>query len=69
MEVLRVCPMVSTVILNKCDFGRFSRRNLMLLYEKGYKIAALSGDRSVSSPLDMADAVMLHGFVEYTLDL
>ncbi len=69
IEVLRVCPMVSTVILNKCDFGRFSRRNLMLLYEKGYKIAALSGDRSVSSPLDMADAVMLHGFVEYTLDL
>jgi hypothetical protein len=41
----------------------------MLLYEKGYKIAALSGDRSVSSPLEMADAVMLHGFVEYTLDL
>ena len=68
-EVLRVCPMVRTVILNKCDFGRFSIRNLMILYEKGYKIAALSGDRSVSKPLDMADAVMLHGFVEYTLDL
>ena len=68
-EVLRVCPMVRTVILNKCDFGRFSIRNLMMLYEKGYKIASLSGDRSVSEPLKMADAVMLHGFVEYTLDL
>lgn len=68
-EVLRVCPMVRTVILNKCDFGRFSIRNLMMLYEKGYKVASLSGDRSVSNPLDMADAIMLHGFVEYTLDL
>ena len=68
-EVLRVCPKVRTVILNKCDFGRFSTRNLMLLFEKGYKIASLSGDRSVSSPLDMADPVMLHGFVEYTLEL
>ena len=68
-EVLRVCPKVRTVILNKCDFGRFSTRNLMVLFEKGYKIASLSGDRSVSSPLDMADPVMLHGFVEYTLKL
>ena len=68
-EVLRVCPKVRTVILNKCDFGRFSTRNLMLLFEKGYKIASLSGDRSVGSPLDMADPVMLHGFVEYTLEL
>ena len=68
-EVLRVCPKVHTVILNKCDFGRFSTRNLMVLFEKGYKIASLSGDRSVSSPLDMADPVMLHGFVEYTLKL
>ncbi len=68
-EVLRVCPMVRSVILNKCDFGRFSIRNLMTLYEKGYKIISLSGDRSVSKPLDIADAVMLHGFVEYTLDL
>jgi len=68
-EVLRVCPKVRTVILNKCDFGRFSTRNLMFLFEKGYKIASLSGDRSVSSPLDMADPVMLHGFVEYTLEL
>ena len=68
-EVLRVCPKVRTVILNKCDFGRFSTRNLMLLFEKGYKIASLSGDQSVSSALDMADPVMLHGFVEYTLEL
>ena len=68
-EVLRVCPKVRTVILNKCDFGRFSTRNLMFLFEKGYKIASLSGDRSVSSSLDMADTVMLHGFVEYTLEL
>ena len=68
-EVLRVCPKVRTVILNKCDFGRFSTRNLMFLFEKGYKIAALSGDRCVSSPLNMADPVMLHGFVEYTLEL
>ena len=68
-EVLRVCPKVRTVILNKCDFGRFSKRNLMFLFEKGYKIASLSGDRFVSSPLDMADPVMLHGFVEYTLEL
>ena len=68
-EVLRVCPQVRTVILNKCDFGRFSTRNLMMLFEHGYKIASLSGDRTVSSPLDMADAVMLHGFIEYTLDL
>jgi hypothetical protein len=57
------------VILNKCDFGRFSTRNLMYLFEKGYKIASLSGDRTVSSALDMADPVMLHGFVEYTLEL
>ena len=69
LEVLRVCPKVRTVILNKCDFGRFSIRNLMVLYERGYKIASLSGDRSVSKSLDMADPVMLHGFVEYTLDL
>ncbi len=68
-EVLRVCPQVRTLIMNKCDFGRFSVRNLMMLYEKGYKIASLSGDRSVSSPLYMADEVTLHGFVEYTLDL
>ena len=68
-EVLRVCPKVRTVILNKCDFGRFSTRNLMFLFETGYKIASLSGDRSVGSPLDMADPVMLHGFVEYTLEL
>ena len=68
-EVLRVCPHVRTLIMNKCDFGRFSIRNLMLLYEKGYKIASLSGDRSVSSPLHTADEVTLYGFVEYTLDL
>ena len=68
-EVLRVCPKVRSVILNKCDFGRFSIRNLMTLYEKGYQIISLSGDQSVSKPLDIADAVMLHGFVEYTLDL
>ena len=68
-EVLRVSPMVYNLILNKCDFGRFSLRNLMMIYEKGYKIAFLSGDRSVSAPLEMADTSMLHGFVEYTLDL
>ena len=68
-EVIRVCPNVRTVILNKCDFGRFSTRSLMALFEKGYKIASLSGDRSVSNPLDMADPSMLHGFVEYTLKL
>ena len=68
-EVLRVCPMVHNVILNKCDFGRFSIRNLMMLYERGYKISSLSGDRSISKPLEMADSAMLHGFVGYTLDL
>jgi hypothetical protein len=68
-EVLRVCPSVNSVILNKCDFGRFSVRNLMMLYENGYNIVSLSGERSVSKPLDIADAVMLHGFIEYTLDL
>ena len=68
-EVLRVCPSVHSVILNKCDFGRFSIRNLMMLYENGYDIVSLSGECSVSKPLDIADAVMLHGFIEYTLDL
>jgi hypothetical protein len=61
--------MVNNLILNKCDFGRFSLRNLMMIYEKGYKITFLSGDRSVSTPLETADTSMLHGFVEYTLDL
>ena len=41
----------------------------MMLYENGYDIVSLSGERSVSKPLDIADAVMLHGFIEYTLDL
>jgi hypothetical protein len=66
---MRVCPNVKSVILNKCDYGRFSGKNLMMLYQNGYKISVLSGDRTVSTPLNIADQVMMRGFVEYALKI
>jgi hypothetical protein len=66
-QIIRICPNIKSVILNKCDYGRFSSKNLMLLFQKGYKIFILSGDRSVSSRLEKSDEDMMREFIEYTL--
>lgn len=66
-QIIRVFPNIKSVILSKCDYGRFSGKNLMILYQNGCKISVLTGDRSVSSPLNIADVAMMRGFVEYTL--
>jgi flagellar biosynthesis GTPase FlhF len=68
-QIMRVCPNVKSVILNKCDYGRFSGKNLMMLYQNGCKISVLSGDRTVGTPLNIADQVMMSGFVEYALKI
>jgi hypothetical protein len=66
-QMIRVFPNIKSVIISKCDYGRFSGKNLMILYQNGCKISVLTGDRTVSNPLDMADEDMMRGFVEYTL--
>jgi flagellar biosynthesis GTPase FlhF len=66
-QIIRVFPNIKSVILSKCDYGRFSGKNLMVLYQNGCKISVLTGDRSVSNSLNMADLAMMRGFVEYTL--
>jgi flagellar biosynthesis GTPase FlhF len=66
-QIIRVFPNIKSVIISKCDYGRFSGKNLMVLYQNGCKISVLTGDRTVSNPLDMADEDMMRGFVEYTL--
>ena len=68
-QIFRVCPNIKSVILNKCDYGRFSGKNLMMLYQNGYKISVLSGNRIVNGPLDVADKTMMREFVDYTLCL
>jgi flagellar biosynthesis GTPase FlhF len=68
-QIIRVFPNIKSVILSKCDYGRFSVKNLMILYQNGFKISVLTGDRTVSSPLNMADIAMMRGFVEYTLQV
>ena len=68
-QIMRVFPTIKSVILNKCDYGRFSGKNLMILYQSGCKISVLSGERVVSGPLDIADEAMMRGFVEYTLQI
>jgi hypothetical protein len=68
-EIMRICPNIKSVILNKCDYGRFSKKNLMMLYQNRYKITVLSGDRTLNHPLNVADEDMMRGFVEYTLKL
>jgi flagellar biosynthesis GTPase FlhF len=68
-QIIRVFPNIKSVIISKCDYGRFSGKNLMILYQNGCKISVLTGDRTVSNPLDMADEDMMRGFVEYTLQV
>jgi hypothetical protein len=68
-EIMRICPNIKSVILNKCDYGRFSKKNLMMLYQNRFKITVLSGDRTLNHPLNVADEDMMRGFVEYTLKL
>jgi hypothetical protein len=68
-QIIRVFPNIKSVIISKCDYGRFSVKNLMILYQNGFKISVLTGDRTVSSPLNMADVAMMRGFVEYTLQV
>ena len=66
-QVLRVFPKIKSIILSKCDYGRFSVKNLMILYQNGCKISVLSGDRVVSGALEIVDGAMMREFVEYTL--
>ena len=68
-QIIRICPNIKSVILNKCDYGRFSKKNLMMLYQNRFKISVLSGDRTVKHPLGVADEGMMRGFVEYTLQI
>ena len=69
LQFFRVFPSIESVILNKCDYGRFSGKNLMMLYQNGCKISALSGHRTVTDALEVADQVMMRGFIEYTLKI
>ena len=68
-QIMRIYPEIKSIILNKCDYGRFSKKNLMMLYQNRFKISVLSGDRTVKDPLDVADEAMMRGFVEYTLQI
>ena len=51
-EILRVSPKNLSVIFNKCDYGRASPKQLMSLYNRGGKVAALTGDPSLQSIKD-----------------
>ncbi|MED7678362.1 hypothetical protein GN286_10500 [Rhodobacteraceae bacterium IMCC15231] len=66
-EILRVSPSNLSVIFNKCDYGRASPKQLMSLYNRGGKVAALTGDPSLQSDLKAVDAQMLRIFFEYVL--
>lgn len=66
-EILRVSPSNLSVIFNKCDYGRASPKQLMSLYNRGGKIAALTGDPSLRSDLTAVDAQTLRIFFEYIL--
>ena len=66
-EILRVSPSNLSVIFNKCDYGRASPKQLMSLYNRGSKIAALTGDPSLRSDLTAVDAQTLRIFFEYIL--
>jgi len=66
-EILRVSPSNLSVIFNKCDYGRASPKQLMSLYNRGGKIAALTGDPSFQSDLKAVDTQTLRIFFEYIL--
>ena len=66
-EILRVSPSNISVIFNKCDYGRASPKQLMSLYNRGGKIAALTGDPSFQSGLKAVDTQTLRVFFEYIL--
>ena len=66
-EILRVSPSNLSVIFNKCDYGRASPKQLMSLYNRGGKIAALTGDPSFQSGLKAVDRQTLRVFFEYIL--
>ena len=63
-EILRVSPANLSVIFNKCDYGRASPKQLMSLYNRGGKVAALTGDPSLQSDLKAVDAQTLRIFFE-----
>ena len=67
-EILRVSQGVNSVILNKCDYGRFTIKHLMMLYRKNCKIVSLSGDTEVDEPIEFVDEATMRGFIEYVLD-
>ena len=66
-EILRVSPANLSVIFNKCDYGRASLKQLMSLYNRGGKVAALTGDPSLQSDLKAVDVQTLKIFFEYIL--
>ena len=66
-EILRVSPANLSVIFNKCDDGRESPKQLMSLYNRGGKVAALTGDPSLQSDLKAVDVQTLKIFFEYIL--
>jgi len=66
-EILRVSPANLSVIFNKCDYGRASPKQLMSLYNRGGKVAALTGDPSLQSDLKAVDVQTLKIFFEYIL--
>jgi len=68
-ELLRVLPSLKTIVLTKCDYGRFSMKNLMKLYESECMIAGFTGDTSIHDRFDPADQTTMRGFIEYTLAL
>jgi hypothetical protein len=68
-EILRVSPANLSVIFNKCDYGRASPKQLMSLYNRGGKVAALTGDPSLQSDLKAVDAQTLRIFFEYILPI
>ena len=66
-EILRVSPANLSVIFNNCDYGRASPKQLMSLYNRGGKVAALTGDPSLQSDLKAVDVQTLKIFFEYIL--
>ena len=66
-EILRVSPANLSVIFNKCDYRRASPKQLMSLYNRGGKVAALTGDPSLQSDLKAVDVQTLKIFFEYIL--
>ena len=66
-EILRVSPANLSVIFNKCDYGRASPKQLISLYNRGGKVAALTGDPSLQSDLKAVDVQTLKIFFEYIL--